>query len=161
PTSRTRGSPLGPALSASFRAPFQASWSRRKISDMSPVVRAPAVAGLFYPQDRDELGALVDRLLSRAHPPAHAQSPKAIVPPHAAMVSSGRMAAGPFKRFEPTSDRIRRIVLIGPAHRVHVDGLASPGAAALATPLGQVPVDGDALAKLPDVPADARAHARE
>lgn len=128
---------------------------------MMSAVRAPAVAGTFYPGGKADLGALVDRLLSRAQPPSEPQVPKAIVAPHAGYVYSGPIAASAFKLFEPISDRIQRIVLIGPAHRAYVDGLASPGVTALATPLGEVRIDSAALDLLPGVPADARAHARE
>jgi MEMO1 family protein len=128
---------------------------------MLSLVRPPAVAGSFYPDSRADLGALVDRLLMGAHPHAEPQAPKAIVVPHAGYVYSGPIAASAFKLFEPISDRIRRIILVGPAHRVYIDGLASPGAEALATPLGKVPVDNDVLDRVPEVVPDARAHARE
>jgi hypothetical protein len=128
---------------------------------MGNIIRAPAVAGSFYPESKADLGALVDRLLEGARPAVEPSAPKAIVVPHAGYMYSGPIAASAFKLFEPIKDRIKRIVLIGPAHRVYLDGLASPGATALATPLGQVPVDGHSLASLPDVAADPRAHARE
>lgn len=128
---------------------------------MGNVVRAPAVAGVFYPESRGELGALVDRLLDSAHPAAEARAPKAIVVPHAGYVYSGPIAASAFKLFQPISDRIQRIILIGPTHRAYIDGLASPGATALATPLGQIHVDEESLARIPEVVDDPRAHARE
>jgi AmmeMemoRadiSam system protein B len=75
-------------------------------------------------------------------------------------VYSGPIAASGFARLAPFGDRIERVVLIGPAHRVFVHGLASPGAERLATPLGEVPVDTAALAEA-GIGDDARAHARE
>jgi AmmeMemoRadiSam system protein B len=128
---------------------------------MGNVVRAPAVAGSFYPESKAELGALVDRLLGDARPAADAQVPKAIVVPHAGYVYSGAIAASAFKLFEPIADRIQRIILIGPTHRVYIDGLASPGAHALATPLGHIDVDNESLIGIPEIVDDARAHARE
>ena len=128
---------------------------------MDNVVRAPAVAGTFYPGSRADLGALVDRLLSSARPPAEGDAPKAIVVPHAGYVYSGAIAATAFKLFEPIRDRIRRIILVGPAHRVYIDGVASAGASALATPLGQMTVDKESLACVPEVLADPHAHAHE
>lgn len=128
---------------------------------MAPHVRAPAVAGTFYPGSRADLGALVDQLLRDARPHARSEAPKAIVVPHAGYVYSGQIAASAFKLFEPISHLIERIVLLGPAHRVYLDGLAAPGASALATPLGQIAVDTGALARVPEVISDARAHARE
>jgi hypothetical protein len=50
---------------------------------------------------------------------------------------------------------------VGPAHRAYVEGLASPGAQALRTPLGDVAVDLAALDAVPDVPVDVMAHAAE
>ena len=128
---------------------------------MAPAVRSPAVAGTFYPQGRTDLASLVDRLLADARPPAGRGVPKAIVVPHAGYVYSGPIAASAFKLFEPIADEIERVILIGPAHRVFLDGLASPGASALATPLGQVPVDEESLAGVPEVARDPKAHARE
>jgi AmmeMemoRadiSam system protein B len=124
-------------------------------------VRLPAVAGTFYPASPTELTALVDRLLAGVAVSAGAPCPKAIVAPHAGYVYSGPIAASAFARLAPHADRIARVVLIGPAHRALVHGLASPGAAALRTPLGDVAVDLDALATVPSVAADPAAHARE
>src|SRR5262249_33804366 len=57
-----------------------------------------------------------------------------------------------------------RVVLIGPAHRAYVRGIALPDANAFETPLGRVPLDVDAmraLAQLPSVVVDGAAHADE
>lgn len=127
---------------------------------LSPI-RAPAVAGSFYPGSRAELSALVDDLLRNAAPGKAPQAPKAIVAPHAGYMYSGPIAASAFKLFEPISRSIQRVVLLGPAHRVFIEGLAAPGVHALATPLGHLEVDREALELVPDVPDDPRAHARE
>lgn len=147
-----------------FAAPHAVTARERRLLyalPMASAVRAPAVAGTFYPQARTDLARLIDDLLSNAHPQVEPTVPKAIVVPHAGYVYSGPIAASAFKLFEPIADRIERIVLLGPAHRVYLDGLAAPGAAALATPLGQVPVDEETLARVPEVACDPRAHARE
>src|SRR5262249_51893268 len=58
----------------------------------------------------------------------------------------------------------RRVVLLGPVHRVPVRGLAVTSDEAFATPLGSIPVDREAIASLKDLPqvvtSDA-AHAME
>jgi AmmeMemoRadiSam system protein B len=118
------------------------------------LVRPPAVAGSFYPASSEELAGVVDRLLSAAKP---GQAPKVVVVPHAGFAYSGPIAASAWKRVPST---IERVVLIGPAHRVAFRGLRSPGADRLATPLGEVAVDTDALSRA-GVPADMAAHARE
>jgi hypothetical protein len=122
-------------------------------------VRVPAVAGTFYPASPGELGDLVDRMLAAVRVPA-GPCPKALIVPHAGYVYSGPIAATAFARVAPYGDRITRVVMIGPAHRVFVDGLASPGASSLRTPLGELEVDLDALDAL-GLPANAAAHARE
>lgn len=124
-------------------------------------IRSPAVAGTFYPASAGELGSLVDRLLAAVAVPASARRPKALIVPHAGYVYSGPIAASAFARVAPYGDQITRVVLVGPAHRVFVEGLVSPGASALRTPLGDLAVDVDALRLLDGVGANARVHARE
>jgi AmmeMemoRadiSam system protein B len=120
-------------------------------------VRPAAVAGRFYPGSRDELARAIDSLLAAA--PASGACPKAIIAPHAGYVYSGPIAASVFARIRGRT--IERVILVGPAHREFVDGLAWPGAARLATPLGEIEVDVDAIAALPELRANPSAHARE
>jgi len=127
--------------------------------DLQPV-RLPAVAGTFYPASPRKLDALIRGLLEDAATDAGA-APKALIVPHAGLVYSGPIAATAYATLRPFAGRITRIVLVGPAHRAYVDGLASPGAQALRTPLGDIPVDLAALDTVPDVPVDAMAHAAE
>ena len=130
---------------------------------MNPSIRPPAVAGAFYPGNAATLAADVGALLAEA-PPAPGRQPKAIIAPHAGYIYSGPTAATVYARLVPWRETIRRVVLLGPTHRVAVRGLAVPSAAAFATPLGMVPVDRAALANLADlrqvVVSDA-AHAPE
>lgn len=134
---------------------------------MQQAVRLPAVAGAFYPASPRALDQLVERLLADAlaesAPAISAASPlpKAIIVPHAGYAYSGPIAARAFALLAPHAARISRIVLVGPAHRVFVEGVASPDADALRTPLGDVKVDGKALAAVARVHASAEAHRRE
>lgn len=128
-------------------------------------VRPAAVAGAFYPGQGMALSRAVQALLD-AVPPAgdSPAAPKALIVPHAGYVYSGSTAALAYARLLPWRQTIRRVVLLGPVHRVPVRGLALPGAAAFATPLGEVPVDADAvaaLAALPQVVTSPAAHALE
>jgi AmmeMemoRadiSam system protein B len=118
-------------------------------------VRKPAVAGRFYPASRDELREMVERLLRGAA--AHAAPPKAIIAPHAGYVYSGPVAASVFSLLARS---IERAIVVGPAHRVFVDGVVAPGAARMRTPLGDVEVDVE-LASLAGVHDDPHAHALE
>ncbi len=125
-------------------------------------VRRPAVAGTFYPAEPDRLSAMVRRFLAQASP--EGDPPKALIAPHAGYVYSGPIAASAYAPIAPAADRIRRVVLLGPSHRVPLRGLALPSAAAFATPLGTVSLDREAIARvleLPQVRVADGPHARE
>jgi AmmeMemoRadiSam system protein B/AmmeMemoRadiSam system protein A len=129
-------------------------------------IRPAAVAGAFYPGERATLASDLEALLraARARTPSPAPAPKAIIAPHAGYMYSGAIAASAYARLAPAAGRIRRVILLGPAHRVPVLGLASPGVAAFETPLGTVAVDQDALAALSglnQVTVSRHAHALE
>jgi hypothetical protein len=117
-----------------------------------PATRPAAVAGLFYPASPAELGRQVDELLATASAPENPTPPKALIAPHAGYVYSGPIAANAYAQIARFAGRIRRVVLLGPAHRVAVRGLALPGARRFATPLGEVEVDAAAVAALCDLP---------
>lgn len=125
-------------------------------------LRPAAVAGMFYPGDAAALSQTVNSLLARATDPV--RPPKALVVPHAGYIYSGAVAARAFHHLEPLRDTIKRVVLIGPAHRMAVDGIAVSTAAAFETPLGRVPVDRDGVADaltMPHCHAHDHAHAPE
>jgi len=129
-------------------------------------IRPAAVAGSFYPANPASLAAEINALLREAGEqlPDDAPSPKAIIAPHAGYIYSGPVAASVYARLARVADRISRVVLLGPAHRVAVRGLALPGTAAFQTPLGEIPIDqqgADALSTLPQVTVSTEAHAFE
>ncbi len=107
-------------------------------------VRPAAVAGLFYPGDAATLAGDVQRYLAAVEAPT-GPPPKAVIAPHAGFVYSGPVAASAYARVAPLRDVVRRVVLLGPCHRVAVRGLAVPLVDAFQTPLGLVPLDRDAL----------------
>lgn len=105
-------------------------------------VRQPAVAGLFYPEDPATLQSQVRNLMGMAAPRVQLQAmPKALVAPHAGFPYSGPVAASAYATLGPGAERIRRVVLMGPSHRVAFRGIATTSAAAYRTPLGLVPID--------------------
>ena len=125
-------------------------------------VRPPAVAGRFYPVEASVLACDVRAMLAAAKPCAY--SPKALIAPHAGYVYSGPIAASAYIALQNIAARIRRVVLLGPTHRVAVRGMALPGADAFATPLGIVQLDlaaAQAIVHLPQVTASLPAHAQE
>jgi MEMO1 family protein len=116
-------------------------------------VRSPAVAGMFYPDRARDLQATLSRVLAEAA--SHVKPgpvPKAIIAPHAGYVYSGPIAASAYARLRPAADIISRVVLIGPAHRVPLRGLAAPSADAFETPLGRVELDRAAIADVLELP---------
>lgn len=134
-------------------------------------VRAAAVAGMFYPRHAQALREQVDACL-RAGPVGAggepgmdaARRPKLLVVPHAGYVYSGAVAGQAYARLRAHAAAIRRVVVLGPAHRVALRGLALPAHDAFETPLGQVAVEPAAravLAGLPQVCTSAAAHAEE
>jgi AmmeMemoRadiSam system protein B/AmmeMemoRadiSam system protein A len=127
-------------------------------------VRSPAVAGYFYPAEANQLRSELAGMLSAVPHGADAPVPKALIVPHAGYVYSGPVAAQAYARLAPAAGHIRRVVLLGPAHRVAVRGLALPQAKSFATPLGEVVLDQEAiaaLAGLQQVVASDAAHALE
>ncbi len=127
-----------------------------------PTIRPSAVAGLFYPDDTEQLAHDVEQLL--AHANKHDIRPKALIVPHAGFVYSGEIAACAYATLQPIAKKITRVVLLGPTHRVLVQGLALPGVEIFDTPLGQVKLDVSAMQTIVDLPqvlVSTEAHALE
>jgi AmmeMemoRadiSam system protein B len=125
-------------------------------------IRPTAVAGMFYPADKQQLHAMIQGFLAEVQ--AEGAPPKAVIAPHAGYIYSGPVAAGVYARLRGARGRIERVVLLGPSHRVGFRGAAISGADAFATPLGDVPLDVEAcraLAALPFVHELDQAHAQE
>lgn len=122
-------------------------------------VRPAAVAGTFYPADPTVLEHTLDQLLADVAMPAGAAVPKALVVPHAGYVYSGPIAAQAYARLAGLRDRVKRVVLLGPTHRVPVRGLALPETERFATPLGEVPLDRDAMQRIAGLPQVVRSEA--
>jgi len=126
----------------------------------------PAVAGAFYPGDAAELARCVAGYLTDAVGPRAAQAlaPKVLIVPHAGYVYSGPIAASAYRLLAPLRARINRVVLLGPAHRVYLQGMAVPSADSFLMPNGEIRLDADSIARvrrLPDVIVSDRAHAME
>jgi len=128
-------------------------------------VRRAAVAGTFYSGDPRQLAADVDELLGGVEQfEPRFGHPKALIVPHAGYIYSGPVAATAYDELAAARGIVKRVVLLGPVHRVAVRGLALPECEIFETPLGQVPLDGEAnatLAGLRQVVKSEPAHAME
>jgi MEMO1 family protein len=108
---------------------------------------------MFYPGDARALAAEVEDLLGGvAQPLPRLGYPKALVVPHAGYIYSGSVAARAYDELAAGRGTVRRVVLLGPTHRVAVRGLAVPSVGAFATPLGAVRIDTGALREVSDLP---------
>lgn len=125
--------------------------------------RPAAVAGSFYPGSAAVLASEVRQMLAEV-PHAPTFRAKAIIVPHAGYVYSGPIAASVYAPLAALRATVRRVVLLGPTHRVAVDGLALSSSTGFSTPLGVVPLDAPAMSSIADLPqvvvSDA-AHALE
>ena len=124
------------------------------------MIRPPAVAGRFYPDDPDRLRAAVDSFLQDGAPTKKIHA-RACVVPHAGYVYSGSVAGDVYKRIEIPP----RVILIGPRHFPRGAPLAIVSKGAWQTPLGNVPIDSSLAEKImrafPALQEDAVAHASE
>ena len=151
-----------------FRAGCQSVlyWNRENIMSACQFkrVRPPACAGNFYPDDASELRQLVQFCLAGARRSELSGSPKAFILPHAGLIYSGPVAGSGYLQLEKDRDTVQRVILLGPSHHVAFSGVAVSEANVFATPLGEIPVDDEAVASLADMPGVQvleRAHARE
>lgn len=134
-------------------------------------IRPPAVAGAFYHGQKQTLADNINAMLDNAaKQTANSEgskihvSPKAIIVPHAGYIYSGPVAASAYASLIDAAEIIKRVILLGPVHRVPVRGLALPGVDAFATPLGEIEIDQEAasaIKNLPQVCENYAAHAPE
>jgi AmmeMemoRadiSam system protein B len=111
-------------------------------------VRRPAVAGQFYPAHPGRLRREIEGHISQASLPKGIGSIKAVIAPHAGTVYSGPTAGHAFKALQRLPDKGWTVFLLGPAHRVLVDGVALGNYSAFRTPLGDAPVAVDRVADM-------------
>jgi len=111
------------------------------------LIREPAVAGQFYPGNRSELRTAIRVFLDDVQV-TPGPAPKALIVPHAGYVYSGPVAASAYASLRPYSGQYTRVILLGPAHQVAIRGLALSGADVFRSPLGDVPLDKEAIATL-------------
>jgi len=118
-------------------------------------VREPAVAGIFYPKDKDALKREVERLLAEAKPEP-VKNLRALVCPHAGYEFSAPIAASGYKLL--AGQRFSTIILLGPSHCAIFSGAFVPATDAYRTPLGIVPLSAKVaeIAKIPPFSSNPR-----
>ena len=129
---------------------------------MTDTIRPAALAGAFYPADPSALREMVGSLIDQA--PMLEVSPKAVVSPHAGYIYSGPVAATTLKPLARRAGAIKRVVMLGPPHRMPVQRFCVPSVRAFSTPLGEVVLDETfmAIARAhPGVVVDNAPHAQE
>jgi hypothetical protein len=127
-------------------------------------IRIPAVAGQFYADDAAELTSDVRRYIDAAVGQNAFTAPKMLIVPHAGYVYSGAVAGAAYATLKQIADKITKVVLFGPSHRIAFRGLAVPMATTFETPLGPIPIDQDSIAAISDMPQVTQrddAHAEE
>ncbi|UCG52022.1 MAG: AmmeMemoRadiSam system protein B [Candidatus Latescibacterota bacterium] len=123
--------------------PVSDAFSTKKVA-----VRAPAVAGQFYPSDATRLANTIDCFLADAIPPAK-ERPIAIICPHAGYVYSGQIAADAYNQADGHDYDL--IVILGTNHTTAGFGGVSiyPGGG-YRTPLGIANIDEELATELID-----------
>lgn len=119
-------------------------------------IRPPAVASMFYPGGAAELRNAVQNYLSNAGTEEDVPKLKkgetaelrTLIVPHAGYIYSGKIAASAYRLLEQNQNQFKRVLLLGPAHRVWLEGAAFPEADAFQTPLGEIALDKELIEKI-------------
>jgi hypothetical protein len=112
----------------------------------NPETRPSPIAGQWYPADPSRLAASVDGYLDACEPVQLPGEVIAVMAPHAGHIYSGPVAAYAFKTLSGLP--IDLAAVIAPMHHPYWDPLLTTAHKAYRTPLGDVPVDQQALGEL-------------
>lgn len=130
-------------------------------------IRYPAAMGAYYPEDPRELTKLVRFKLEEAQGRMRydgRKMPKALIVPHNSLYFSGSSAAVGYASLAWARPFIRRVVLIGSAHKGNYFGMALSDARYWEMPDRRFPVDrktADRLAAIPGISFDDTPHVTE
>ena len=105
------------------------------------MVLEPLRAGVFYPKEKEKLKKEISGMLKKAK--SVKSNPRVLIVPHAGYKYSGSIAASAFKAASGTDPQ--HILILGPSHHVHFDGIARPSAHRCKTPLGEIEISQDLL----------------
>jgi AmmeMemoRadiSam system protein B len=96
--------------------------------------REAVVAGMFYPEDKKKLKSQIEDFIKNAKAVEINGKLKGLIVPHAGYIYSGIVAAAGYRLLKDQ----KRIILVGPSHRVMFEGFASSDYNYWETPLGDV-----------------------
>ena len=102
-------------------------------------VKEPAVAGSFYPAEKEELVRMVDGFLEKAERNSANGRLIALIAPHAGYIYSGAIAGHTYKQLENRD--IDTVILIGPSHHSTFNGASVYERGRMKTPLGLIKID--------------------
>ena len=108
-------------------------------------IRTPAVAGMFYPKEKDELKTVIrDCFLhsfgpGKVPPTANDENILGVICPHAGYMYSGPIATNSF--YSVSSQKPELVIIVGPNHWGIGCGVAAMKEGQWQTPLGNVEVD--------------------
>lgn len=106
------------------------------------------VDGKFYPENPEVLRQMILEMLSEAQDKKDLPLPKAIIAPHAGYIYSGPIAASAYANLSHAKKKIKRVVVLAPAHHYPIDGIATTSADTYTTPLGKIKIDQETISKL-------------
>lgn len=122
--------------------------NQKTVKKEDKLIREPAVAGSFYPSDKNALGEMIDVFFKKADLLKIDGDISAIIAPHAGYVYSGQVAAYAYKAL--VNKKIDTVVLIGNSHQEYFDGASVFAKGYFRTPLGDIEIDEDFAGRLID-----------
>ena len=122
-------------------------------------VRVPAVAGTWYPGEKEELSNLVTNYLSKANYIEVNGEIKALIVPHAGYIYSGQIAAFGFKQLK----KYKTVIVLGISHHYPLEKASILNVDYYKTPLGNIKISDKAkkLLKEDIITTVPKAHAKE
>jgi len=111
--------------------------------------REMSVAGSFYPKECLEVEGYIDRfnaILKKHNVVVQKKDAKALIVPHAGYIYSGFTANLAYKSVDITKKK--RVIVIGPSHRVYLEGVSISLFDSYETPCGDLPIDKEFAKKI-------------
>ncbi|MFC1602459.1 AmmeMemoRadiSam system protein B [Pseudomonadota bacterium] len=114
-------------------------------------VKHPAVAGLFYPNNPDELRSQIASFLAEGQA-GRVEKPKALIAPHAGYIYSGATAGHAYAQLKSIANKIKHVVILAPSHHLAFPGIGYSSAEMFQTPIGNLKTNPDAIAAISALP---------